>query len=240
MTDATPVTLSREHGFGPAGTPHASQQLTMTRAAAPPAGVVFCFNRPCSVQAVAWPQAGPAADGGARAVCLTRSLGSAFSPRFSPDGTSLVFLSQQNAISTGVHSATVTLHSLQWGDAAAALAGSMAPPPRTGEHVYAAWKLRCTEGSAAGTCGNKCSERVACLAGPCSAGSHPPAATLPPGCERFAGPAAVCSGGHRLEPGNSRGLPGLVLCRAARAALPAGRAHAAADHAVAQVGAVFM
>ncbi|KAL4436940.1 hypothetical protein ABPG75_004079 [Micractinium tetrahymenae] len=94
-------------------------------------GVVFCFNRPCSLQAVPWPQPALAAADGKAAVCLTSSLGSAFSPRFSPDGRTLVFLSQQNAISTGVHSATVTLHSLAWGDAAAALAGGMAPPSRT-------------------------------------------------------------------------------------------------------------
>lgn len=98
-------------------------------------GVVFCFNRPCSLHAIAWPQtpAGERGDGQAlqAAACLTRSLGSAFSPRFSPDGSTLVFLSQQNAIASGVHNATATLHSLSWRDAAAAMSGGMVPPPRT-------------------------------------------------------------------------------------------------------------
>lgn len=105
--------------------------------------MVFCFNRPCSLQAVPWPQPAAAAADGARAVRLTRSLGSAFSPRFSPDGRTLVFLSQQNAISTGVHSATVTLHSLQWADAAAVLTGGTPPPPRTGVHRSAVLRLHC-------------------------------------------------------------------------------------------------
>ena len=93
-------------------------------------GVVYCFNRPCSLQAVPWPQQPEAPAPAPAAVCLTRQLSSAFSPRFSPDGTTLVFLSQQNAVASGVHNATTTLHSLRWPDAL--LAGGMAPPPRTG------------------------------------------------------------------------------------------------------------
>ena len=61
-------------------------------------------------------------------VCLTASLGSAYSPRFSPDGTTLVFLSHQNAVTSGVHNATAILHSLSWADVRAALSGGMAPP----------------------------------------------------------------------------------------------------------------
>ena len=90
-------------------------------------GVVYCFNRPCELRAVAWPQHESPAS-----VQLTAGLGSAFSPRFSPDGATLVFLSQGNAVATGVHSATVTLHALGWGDAARALGGATPPPPRTG------------------------------------------------------------------------------------------------------------
>lgn len=98
-------------------------------------GLVHCFNRPCSLHALPWPQ--PAADGdlGAAAdapTCLTAPLASAFSPRFSPDGCTLVFLSQQNAVASGVHNATATLHSLSWAGAGAALAGGSVPPPRTG------------------------------------------------------------------------------------------------------------
>ena len=95
-------------------------------------GVVYCFNRPCSLQVVPWPQQQAEAPTAAAAVCITRQLSSAFSPRFSPDGSTLVFLSQQNAVASGVHNATTTLHSLRWADAQAALGGGMAPPPRTG------------------------------------------------------------------------------------------------------------
>eukprot|EP00887_Chlorella_sp_A99_P008103 scaffold12.g8103.t1 len=106
-------------------------------------GALFCFNRPCSLHAVAWPQADVAtaavpsdngADGGAAApaaVCLTPRLASAFSPRFSPDGQTLVFLSQRAAVASGVHAATSSLHSLGWGSARAVLRGVPPPPPRT-------------------------------------------------------------------------------------------------------------
>lgn len=87
--------------------------------------------------------------------------------------------------------------------------------------------------------------------GPCAPGAHPAmhghcsvwTASLfcwAPSCQltlqgaRSA--AAVCSGGHCVEPGVCRRLPGPLLPRPARADLLAGRAHAAADHAVAQVG----
>jgi acylaminoacyl-peptidase len=96
-------------------------------------GVVYCFNRPCSLRAVAWPQpAGAVATAGQDlSVPLGCGLGSAFSPRFSPDGATLVFLSQQNAISSGTHNGTCTLHSLRWADARAGLTGGAVPPPRT-------------------------------------------------------------------------------------------------------------
>ena len=95
-------------------------------------GVVYCFNRPCSLQVVPWPQQQAEAPTAAAAVCITRQLSSAFSPRFSPDGSTLVVLSQQKAVASGVHNATTTLHSLRWAHAQAALGGGMAPPPRTG------------------------------------------------------------------------------------------------------------
>lgn len=97
-------------------------------------GVAYCFNRPCSLRALAWPQpvGNGAAAGRELSVSLASSLGSAFSPRFSPDGSTLVFLSQQNAVSSGVHNATCTLHSLRWADARQALTGGALPPPKTG------------------------------------------------------------------------------------------------------------
>jgi hypothetical protein len=71
-------------------------------------GIVFCFNRPCALHTLRWPQ--PAA----AAVRLTPGLGSAFSPRFDPGGGTLVFLSQHRAVETGVHSATASLWALDW------------------------------------------------------------------------------------------------------------------------------
>lgn len=117
-----------EHQSELLASPHFPQRL----------GVVFCFNRPCDLRAVAWPQPAAALDSGGASVLLTSHRGSAFSPRFSPDGSTLVFLSQQNAIATGVHSATATLHSLGWADARATLDGGMAPPARTGALAAAA------------------------------------------------------------------------------------------------------
>lgn len=104
-------------------------------------GVRACFNRPCDLRAVAWPQPAEVAGAGEEPPAshrLTSQLGSAFSPRFSQDGASLVFLSQQAALASGVHSATVSLHSLSWGDARGVLAGGMAPLARTGALAVAA------------------------------------------------------------------------------------------------------
>lgn len=122
--------------------------------------MVYCFNRPCSLRALAWPQpAGAAAAGHDLSVPLAGSLGSAFSPRFSPDGATLVFLSQQNAISSGTHNGTCTLHSLRWADARAALTGGAAPPPKTGGHCSRALLPLSSASSAvcaaaAAVCGN--------------------------------------------------------------------------------------
>eukprot|EP00959_Pyramimonas_sp_CCMP1952_P146496 3066458-Pyramimonas_sp.AAC.1 len=44
---------------------------------------------------------------------LTPGL-SASSPRFSPDGRSLLYLSHAQAVTTGVHNCTASLHTLQW------------------------------------------------------------------------------------------------------------------------------
>jgi acylaminoacyl-peptidase len=99
-------------------------------------GIVFCYNRPCSLLAVPYaappppppspPSGGeggnqgeaevaapPAADEPS-AVPLSAPLLSAFAPVFSPDGRLLVFLSQEAAARSGVHSATASLHSIEW------------------------------------------------------------------------------------------------------------------------------
>lgn len=48
------------------------------------------------------------------AVKLTGSLLSGMWPKFSPDGSKLVFLSHEAAARSGVHSATASLHTLSW------------------------------------------------------------------------------------------------------------------------------
>lgn len=57
------------------------------------------------------------------AVCLTPGLLSATSPRFSPDGKLLVFLSHEAAAVSGVHNATAALLTLPW------------PPPGAVPHI---------------------------------------------------------------------------------------------------------
>ncbi len=87
-------------------------------------GIVFCFNRPCALHAVAWPQ--PAErDAAPPAVRLVpASLHSSFSPRFSPDGKTLVMLSQAAAVDSGAHAATPALLSLPWQDIAHVIAAA--------------------------------------------------------------------------------------------------------------------
>ena len=65
-------------------------------------GIVYCFNRPCGIYSTTWPQQ-------SMPIMLTPDIPSAFSPRFSPDGGTLVFLSTQAAVRTGVHSATSSI-----------------------------------------------------------------------------------------------------------------------------------
>jgi acylaminoacyl-peptidase len=78
-----------------------------------PLGIVYCFNRPCGLRLIEWKEGGGGGGKGG-AIVLTPHMKSAFSPRFSPDGHTLVFLSQQTAVDTGVHSATSSLHTLSW------------------------------------------------------------------------------------------------------------------------------
>lgn len=67
-------------------------------------GITFCFNRPCKLLALDWSK-----KDNSKPVNLQSKLKSAFSPVFSPDGR-MLFLSQDNAVKTGVHSATPCLH----------------------------------------------------------------------------------------------------------------------------------
>lgn len=166
-------------------------------------GVVFCFNRPCDLRAVAWPQPASAASAaGGASVLLTSHRGSAFSPRFSPDGSTLVFLSQQNAIATGVHSATATLHSLAWADARATLDGGMPPPARTGATA-------CSHAPLAAAVAASVWAASTYTAG---MPTRPPA-LLPP--SRACSCLCACSGGHCLGARQPRRVPRPLLQRPA-------------------------
>ncbi|CAM6101899.1 unnamed protein product [Calypogeia fissa] len=78
-------------------------------------GMKYCYNRPCALYAVEAPvgtrdesQPTPAP------VKLTGEISSALTPRFSPDGKLLVFLSAKAAVDSGAHSATNSLHAISW------------------------------------------------------------------------------------------------------------------------------
>ncbi|KAK7243155.1 hypothetical protein RIF29_37943 [Crotalaria pallida] len=84
-------------------------------------GIKYCYNRPCALYAVKAPPheskaneivIHPTED--AQALNLTQTINSAFFPRFSPDGKFLVFLSARSSVDSGAHSATNSLHRIDW------------------------------------------------------------------------------------------------------------------------------
>ncbi|XP_016647658.1 PREDICTED: acylamino-acid-releasing enzyme-like isoform X2 [Prunus mume] len=86
-------------------------------------GIKYCFNRPCALYAVRAPNFESKADGpelkdssteDSPVVNLTQSITSALYPQFSPDGKFLLFLSARSAVDSGVHSATDSLHIIDW------------------------------------------------------------------------------------------------------------------------------
>lgn len=78
-------------------------------------GMKHCFNRPCHLYHVEAPVPGTEPSNAAPvAVKLTGTISSAFSPRFSPNGKMLVFLSAETAVSSGAHNATNSLHCINW------------------------------------------------------------------------------------------------------------------------------
>ncbi|RCV43027.1 hypothetical protein SETIT_9G262900v2 [Setaria italica] len=87
-------------------------------------GIKYCSNRPCALYAIASPFEGPEpdtkrvsdskSDSAAAAQNLTASINSAFFPRFSRDGKILVFLSAKQAVNSGAHNATNSLHKINW------------------------------------------------------------------------------------------------------------------------------
>ncbi|MED6128779.1 hypothetical protein PIB30_101241 [Stylosanthes scabra] len=84
-------------------------------------GIKYCYNRPCALYAVKAPhhhskasEAKTRSTEDVQALKLTKTISSAFFPRFSPDGKFLVFLSARSSVDSGAHSATNSLHRLDW------------------------------------------------------------------------------------------------------------------------------
>ncbi|KAL0414423.1 UNVERIFIED_CONTAM: Acylamino-acid-releasing enzyme [Sesamum radiatum] len=84
-------------------------------------GIKYCYNRPCALYAVKAPlfksdasvtKSSEAED--SLIIKLTESISSAFFPCFSPDGKFLVFLSAKSSVDSGAHSATESLHKVEW------------------------------------------------------------------------------------------------------------------------------
>ncbi|KAK8684693.1 hypothetical protein V6N13_040709 [Hibiscus sabdariffa] len=84
-------------------------------------GIKYCYNRPCALYVVKVPlYKSEASESDIKSleestvVNLTQSISSAFFPRFSPDGKFLVFLSAKASVDSGAHSATDSLHRIDW------------------------------------------------------------------------------------------------------------------------------
>ncbi|KAJ8531478.1 hypothetical protein K7X08_026912 [Anisodus acutangulus] len=84
-------------------------------------GIKYCYNRPCALYAVRAPlsklevhQSGTNAANDVTPVMLTQSISSAYFPRFSLDGKLLIFLSARSSVDSWAHSATGSLHSIDW------------------------------------------------------------------------------------------------------------------------------
>ncbi|KAI7747553.1 hypothetical protein M8C21_015238 [Ambrosia artemisiifolia] len=82
-------------------------------------GMIYCYNRPCAIYAVKAPSFGSetkdnAVNDDASVINLTQGISSAFLPRFTPDGKFLVFLSAKTCVDTGAHSATQSIHKIEW------------------------------------------------------------------------------------------------------------------------------
>ncbi|KAK9930969.1 hypothetical protein M0R45_018269 [Rubus argutus] len=86
-------------------------------------GIKYCYNRPCALYAVRAPLFESESDGPEikdsstedfPVVNLTQSISSAYYPRFSPDGKLLLFVSARSSVDSGAHSATDSLHKIDW------------------------------------------------------------------------------------------------------------------------------
>ncbi|KAL8265639.1 hypothetical protein R6Q59_002983 [Mikania micrantha] len=77
-------------------------------------GMKYCYNRPCAIYAVRLEIRDNTMNKDALVIKLTQGTSSAFLPRFTPDGKFLVFLSAKTCVDTGAHSATHSLHKIEW------------------------------------------------------------------------------------------------------------------------------
>ncbi|KAK4783154.1 hypothetical protein SAY86_007528 [Trapa natans] len=84
-------------------------------------GMKYCYNRPCALYLAESPFYHEARETGLKdnvgdlpACNLTPSISSAFHPQFSPDRKYLLFLSCKTSVDSGAHSATNSLHRLDW------------------------------------------------------------------------------------------------------------------------------
>ncbi|KAJ1295586.1 hypothetical protein BS78_01G234800 [Paspalum vaginatum] len=85
-------------------------------------GIKYCYNRPCALFVAPDPfreeTVEPSTEGNksetTATLKLTAGLSSAFFPRFSPDGKYLVFISAKSAVDSGAHTATNSMHRIEW------------------------------------------------------------------------------------------------------------------------------
>ncbi|CAH1427163.1 unnamed protein product [Lactuca virosa] len=81
-------------------------------------GMIYCFNRPCAIYTVKAPSFGTEIKENSindvSVINLSQNTSSAFLPRFTPDGKFLVFLSAKSCVDSGAHSATNSLHKIEW------------------------------------------------------------------------------------------------------------------------------
>ncbi|WJX17114.1 acylaminoacyl-peptidase [Trifolium repens] len=81
-------------------------------------GIKYCYNRPCALYVIKAPHKSKTNENDstedAQALNLNQTISSAFLPRFSPDGKFLVFLSAKSSVDSGAHSATNSLHRIDW------------------------------------------------------------------------------------------------------------------------------
>ncbi|KAK4586245.1 hypothetical protein RGQ29_023433 [Quercus rubra] len=84
-------------------------------------GIKYCYNRPCALYAVRAPLYKSEANElelnsteDVPVFNLTQQINSAFFPTFSPGGKYLVFLSARSSVDSGAHSATFSLHRIDW------------------------------------------------------------------------------------------------------------------------------